>query len=120
MQEIVNRVLEAEQQAEKTVQDARVRAAEMRKRADDEAEGKLKAAREKAQSFVQESLTEAHAQAAREQREARAEAERQNVRFLEERGDAIEAAAGAVVSLLATPEHQRRNAEEPVQGGSGA
>jgi hypothetical protein len=34
MQEIVNRVLEAEKQAEKTVEDARVRAAEIRKRSD--------------------------------------------------------------------------------------
>lgn len=119
MQEIVNKVLEAEQQGEKAVQDARARAAEIRKQSDEAGEGKLQEAREQAQSLLQDSLAEARAQAAREQQEAKAEAERQNARFLEERRDAIEAAADAVVSLLATPEYDRKNPRESLRGAAG-
>ena len=119
MQEIVNKVLEAEQQAEKTVQEARAQAADIRRRADEQSEAKLQEAREQAQALVQDSLAEAREQAAREREESRAEAERRNARFLEEHRDALEAAAEAVAALLATPEHERSESGEPLRATAG-
>ena len=119
MQEIVDKVLQAEQQAEKTVQEARAQGAEIRTQADQACEGKLQQAREQAQSLVQESLAEARARAARELQEARAEAEERNARFLDEHREAIAAASEAVVSLLVTPEHERKNPAERHRDATG-
>jgi vacuolar-type H+-ATPase subunit H len=119
MQEIVNKVLEAEQQAEKTVQDARARAAEIRRQADQAGEAKLQQAREQAQSLIQESLAQTRAQVVREQEEAKAEAERRSARFLDERSDAIGAAAEAVVSLLVTPEQDRKSPAGSLRDAAG-
>jgi V/A-type H+-transporting ATPase subunit G/H len=119
MQEIVNKVLEAEQEAEKTVQEARAQAAEIRRRADEESEASLQKAREQAQSLIQEGLAEARARAAREQEQARSEAESRSARYLEERREALEAATRAVVALLATPEHERGEAQGGLSGGAG-
>jgi len=119
MQEIVDKVLGAEREAEKTVQEARARAAEIRRQADEESERRLQEARERAQALVQESLTEARARAAGEQKQAREEAERRNARFLEERADALEAAVEAVVTLLMTPEQDRKSSGEHPRGAAG-
>jgi vacuolar-type H+-ATPase subunit H len=115
MQEIVNKVLEAEQQAENAVQEARAKAAELRSQADTESEGKLLEAREQAHSLLHGSLLKAREQAAQEQQKARQQAERDNERFLEERRQAIDGAAEAVVRLLIAPEYAR--AQEPERPG---
>jgi vacuolar-type H+-ATPase subunit H len=119
MQEIVNKVLEAEQRAEQTVQEARAKAAEIRREADQAGEEKLQQAREQAQSLMQKALAAARERAAGEQEEARAEAQRQNERFVEERRPAIDAAAEAVVDLLVTPEHDRKNPAGTLRDASG-
>jgi vacuolar-type H+-ATPase subunit H len=122
MQEIVNKVLEAEQQAEKIVQEARAEAAEIRRKADEDSERTIQEARAKAQALLQERLAEARTQSAREQQGAREEAQRENERYLRERAPDMEEAAGAVVSrLVASPltgAKQDRKRSGPSGGGS--
>ena len=120
MQEIVSKVLEAEQQAEAIVREAGSKAAQIRREAEAEAEGALGQAREQAQDLVRQALEEARGQAALERRQAEEEAERHRERFLAERREAIEEAAEAVAFLLVTPEHARTRvgpSGSPLPGG---
>ena len=105
MQEIVTKVLEAEQEAEQLLSDARKKAAELRAAADAEAAGRLQEARLAAQTLIQETLArtraEAEAERARTVRQAELEAER----FLQENQEALERVEGEVVALVITPEY---------------
>jgi vacuolar-type H+-ATPase subunit H len=96
MQEIFNKILEAEKQAEQTLTEARKKAADLRAAADAETAAAVQEARAAAQALLQSSLAEVRAETERAGREQvqKAEAEAATLRGLVDR----------VVELLKTPE----------------
>jgi vacuolar-type H+-ATPase subunit H len=92
MQEIVSKVLEAEQQAEQTITEARQKAASIRASAD-------------AQQQLQAALAAARAEAERARREKVGKAEREASTFLDEHQGALQALVEQVVALITAPEN---------------
>jgi V/A-type H+-transporting ATPase subunit G/H len=105
MQEIVSKVLEAEQQAEQTITEARQKAASIRASADAEAAAKLAEARAAAQQQLQAALAAARAEAERARREKVGKAEREASTFLDEHQGALQALVEQVVALITAPEN---------------
>jgi vacuolar-type H+-ATPase subunit H len=105
MQEIVNKVLEAERQAEQTLAEARQKSSALRGEADAQAAAALQQARAQAQELLQAELAEARAEAERstgeQVRKAHAEAES----FLASRQEVLGDLVERVVQLAATPEY---------------
>ncbi len=107
MQEIVNKVLEAEQQADQVLAKAREEAAALRAAADAETTRSLQEAREQAHRLVQESLARTQEEAERERRETIRGAEEEADRFIERKREALEQVVDLVVSLIVAPEFQK-------------
>lgn len=103
MQEIVNKVLEAEKQAEQTLAEARQKAAAVRAEADALTATALQEARAQAQELLQTGLAEARAQAEGSSRELVRRAEQEAASFLEGRQEVLRALVERVVRLAAAP-----------------
>ena len=100
MQEIVTKVLEAEQ----ALAEARQKAAALRAAADTQTTAALQEARGKAQELLQADLARARAEAEREAREQVQSAEREAAAFLESRQEALRNLVERVVQLAVSPE----------------
>ncbi len=104
MQEIVTKVLEAEKEAEATIQEARSKAGEIRAQADREVEAKLQEAREQASKRSQEILEKARNQARAEYEKSVQQTRDENQAFFHSHDEEINRAVEAVVSLIIAPE----------------
>ena len=105
MQEIVNKVLDAEKAAELALSEARQRAAGLRAEADTQTATALQEARAQAQELLQADLAKARAEAEREGREQVQRAEREAATFLESRRDTLRGLVERVVQLVISPEN---------------
>ncbi len=105
MEEIIDRVLKAEQEAETTVQEARTLATEIRAQAEREVNAKIALAREQAQKIVQEGVAQARVKAEGAVQEARAQAE--DLELMEKHKDKLRTIADEVTRLLITPEYKK-------------
>ena len=104
MQEIVTKVLEAEQAAEQRIQEARSKAAEIRARSDRDVQARLQEAREQAGKRSQEILEKARAQVRAEHDKSLKQAQGENREFFQSHEHDIERAAEAVIRLVTAPE----------------
>ena len=104
MQEIVTKVLEAEQAAEQRVQEARSRAAEIRARSDRDVQARLQKAREQAGKRSQEILEKARAQVRAEHDKSLKQAQDENLEFFQSHEQDIDRAVEAVIGLVTAPE----------------
>jgi vacuolar-type H+-ATPase subunit H len=104
MQEIFNKILEAEKQAELILAEARKEAADLRAAADAQTAAAIQEARAAAQALLQTSLAEARAETERTGREQVQKAEAEAATFLESRQESLRGLVDRVVELLQTPE----------------
>ena len=107
MQEIVNKVLEAEQQADQLLAKAREEAAALRAAADAETARNLQEAREQAHRLIQENIAQTREEAEREHRETIRAAEEEAGRFIERKREALEQVVDRVVALIIAPEFEK-------------
>lgn len=104
MQEIVNKVLAAEQAAEKRIEEARSEAAAIRSKADKEAAHIVAEARDQANSLLQQTVAEARARADKEHAKRIEKIRTENQAFLARQEKKIGQAVEAVVTLVVNPE----------------
>ncbi len=107
MHEIVSKVIEAEQQAEKALAEARQKAAAVRSAADAEAASLLQAARAEAQVLLQESLARSRESAEAERLQTVRDAQDRADRFPEDNGQALGALVDRIVALIIAPGYQK-------------
>ena len=108
MQEIFNKILEAEKQAEQTLAEARKKAADLRATSDAETAAAVQEARAAAQALLQSSLAEVRAETERAGRELVRKAEAEAASFLESRQETLRGLVDRVVELLKLPENLKR------------
>jgi V/A-type H+-transporting ATPase subunit G/H len=104
MQEIVTKVLEAEKAAEKRIQEARGKAADIRAQADRDVQATLEKARQQAAGGAQEIVDGARDRAEAEREKALRQTEEENRLFFEQNERLIDEAAQAVVHIITTPQ----------------
>ncbi len=107
MREVIEEILGKEKDAQRTVEAAKSRAAELKAKADVESAGNLSAAREEAQRILRDEAEKARSEAREAHRLAVEAAEKQNAGFLERHRPTLEALVADVVRLILTPEHAK-------------
>ena len=107
MQEIIDKVLTAEQDAEAAVREAREQAARIRAESDADISRRLEQARADAQTHVQQAAQAARDSARRARDRALADAAEDTRRFETQHPDRMDRAADAVCRFLVTPEYDR-------------
>ena len=107
MQEIVDDVLKAEEQAEAVIQQAREKAQHLQNSVENTLSDKLKKAREDAQNRIRETVELSKARADKKYREVLEKAEEDNKEFLKENSDKVNRIIDDIVKLIITPEYKR-------------
>lgn len=107
MQEIVDRVLQAEQKAKVLLEEARRKAAEARSAAEKKISQKLKNTRAEAQKLIQDSITAAKEKADQKCRQAAKKAEAENAEFMDRNREQIALLVEKVAALVITPEYKK-------------
>lgn len=102
MEQIISKVLEAEQQAEQALGEARRKAAAIRAAADAESATRVQEARAKAKALSQETLAAARAEAEAARERAVAQAAGQAELFLQENQATLRRLVDQVVTLITT------------------
>jgi vacuolar-type H+-ATPase subunit H len=107
MQEIVEQVLKTEEEAEKILQEARRKAAELKTRGENEVSLKIKQARQEAQQKVQEAVLAAQQQAEESRRQTLEEAEAESRHLLAEGTDKLASLVEEVAAFVVKPEFRK-------------
>ncbi|MBN1696382.1 MAG: hypothetical protein JW881_02605 [Spirochaetales bacterium] len=107
MQEIVDEVLKAEEEAEAVVKDARQKAMEMKTNAENRVSDKMKKAKEDAQISIQNAVKTAKDQARAAHEKAIKEAEEANNEFYKKNEKKIRLVIDEVARLILIPEYDR-------------
>ena len=107
VQDIIQRVLTAEQEAETVVREAREQAARIRAESDADVSRRLEQARADAQTHVQKTAQAAREDARRARDQALANAAEDTRRFETRHADRINNAVDTVCAVLVTPEYDR-------------
>lgn len=107
MNEIVDEVIKAEQEAEKIVDQAREQVQEERNTLELELNERLKQAKEAAQKLMQETIARAKKEAQQEYSDIITKAEEENKVFLQENADKVDKIIENIVHLIITPEYNR-------------
>ena len=105
MREVIEEILGKEKDAQRAVEAAKTRAAEIKARADAEAAGILSAAREEAQRILRNEAEKARGEVRAAHRLAVEAAENENALFLERHRPTLDGLVTDVVRLILTPEH---------------
>jgi vacuolar-type H+-ATPase subunit H len=107
MNEIVDEVLKAEQEAEKLVENAREQIQKKRNGLETELADRLKKARDAAQEMIQETITRAKEETQKEYSDIMMKAEAENREFLEKNASKVDKIIENIVHLIITPEYNR-------------
>ena len=108
MEEIINDILKAESEAEGILKEAREKDARMRQALENELSTALEEAHGKAQSIIQEKVSRAK-NSVQEEYERAVEKEKERGReFLDSKKEQIASVIEEVVSLIVTPEYRRK------------
>jgi vacuolar-type H+-ATPase subunit H len=104
MQQIVDQVLKAEEEAESILNAARAKAQELRSQAERELTEELNSARQEAQRLLQQGVAQAKQEAQKTRESALARTEEQNRDFFSKNSAKIDLAVERIMALLSTPE----------------
>lgn len=107
MEEIIERIVQAEKNAEKLLEDARTSESALRARVEQESAGKLEKARLEGKRRYEQKVADAREKGKRGFDEAIQDAERRSREFQARNGDRLESIAEKVVELVVTPEYDR-------------
>jgi len=107
MREVIEEILGKEKDAQRAVEEARARAAEIKAKAELDAAAAVSSARDEAQRILKDEAEKARERVRLTHRKAVEAAEAENARFLERQRPTLEALVGRVVELIVTPEHAK-------------
>jgi vacuolar-type H+-ATPase subunit H len=108
MQKIVlDEIIKAEKEAEKTVQQAREKAVEIVAKADSEYNQTVVLAKEESHKKIQDTLAAAKQKAENDLAKAIKDSEDKNLFFLEKSYEQADKVAGSIVEMLVKPEYEK-------------
>jgi vacuolar-type H+-ATPase subunit H len=108
MQEVIEELLNTEANAQKIIQKAREDAENLKSRIENEFSLKIKEEKEEARKMIQREVEKTREESLRKNSEALATAIKQSEALLKDKQTESEKAADEVISLLVTPEYERK------------
>ena len=107
MKEFVDKVLEAEKETEGLVGEARVKADQIRSRADAEVADRIRQAKQQAQELIRRRVDEARARVNEEHRRETEQAHRTSESYFTQNADRLDRIVDAVTRLIVEPGYRK-------------